>query len=1131
MADTGASAVFIAAPEGDAGKSTVALGVLRLLSAKVARVGVFRPITSTVGGGPDQILQMLLEHASADIDYADAIGVDYGQVHADPEAAIAEIVTRFHQVADQCDAVVILGSDYSDVTSPSELRFNARIAANLGAPVLLILRGLGRSPQHIAEVARLCQDELAVEHAELLALVVNRADPERLDEVTTALAAMGVPRWALPEEPLLNAPTVAELRAALGARLYSGDPQLLRREAMQVMVGGMTVENVLTHLTDAAVVIVPGDRCDVLLGLVNAHEVEGFPSLAGIVLNGGLLPDPTVARLLEAMHPRLPILATDLGTFDTASTAARTRGRMSPASTRKVDTALSLMEKHVDGAALTELISVAPPTVVTPQMFEYRLIEQARRDRRRIVLPEGDDDRILRAAGRVLQRSIADLTILGDEATVRGRAAELGVDISSARVINPATSSLREQFAQRYAQLRGDRGVTVERAREIMGDISYFATMMVSEGMADGMVSGAAHTTAHTIRPALRIIGTAPGFSTVSSVFLMCLPDRVLVYGDCAVVPEPTATQLADIAVSAAQTAVRFGIEPKVAMLSYSTGESGSGTGVEKVRAATALVRERAPKLPVAGPIQYDAAVEPAVALAKVPDSEVAGHATVFVFPDLNTGNNTYKAVQRSAGVVAIGPVLQGLRRPVNDLSRGALVADIVNTIAITAIQAGIGVAAPAPSQRNDLPAPTKPKARVTPTAKLMVAGRVLVLNSGSSSIKYKLLQPDSGVVAASGEVSRIGEPVSEDEPTLEHHCNGDLRVHHGPVADHHSGLQLAFDLLREGGALTEPLQAVGHRVVHGGPRFHRPTLLTDTIVAEIEELSELAPLHNPANVLGIRSARALLPDTPQVAVFDTAFFHALPAAARTYAIDAQLASRYAIRRYGFHGTSHEYVSGQVAQLLGRDPTTLNQIVLHLGNGASAAALRAGRPVDTSMGLTPLEGLVMGTRCGDLDPGVIGHLGRVAGYDVAHIDELLNRHSGLVGLTGVNDFRRVVELVDAGDAAARLAYDVYVHRLRRYVGAYVLQLGRVDAITFTAGVGEHSAVLRADALAGLERFGIRVDSAANTANSKAARVISPRDSDVTVLVVPTDEELAIARAAAALTAGELVNAAPGPDRR
>jgi len=321
-------------------------------------------------------------------------------------------------------------------------------------------------------------------------------------------------------------------------------------------------------------------------------------------------------------------------------------------------------------------------------MFEYQLMERARADRQRIVLPESEDDRILEAAAILLRRGVADLILLGEETKVRARASALGLDLDEATIVSPLETELVEKFAAAYAKARAHKGMTLERARDIVTDISYFGTMMVHLGLADGMVSGAVNTTAHTIRPALEFVKTKPGVSTVSSVFLMCLADRVLVYGDCAVIPEPTTEQLADIAMSSADTAQQFGIDPRVAMLSYSTGTSGSGAEVEKVRAATALVAQRAPHLQLEGPIQYDAAVDPEVARTKLPNSAVAGRATVFIFPDLNTGNNTYKAVQRSAHAIAIGPVLQGLRKPVNDLSRGALVSDIVNTVAITAVQA-----------------------------------------------------------------------------------------------------------------------------------------------------------------------------------------------------------------------------------------------------------------------------------------------------------------------------------------------------------------------------------------------------------------------------------------------------------
>ena len=683
-----ASSLYIAAPEGDTGKSAIALGILHRLAATVAKVGVFRPITRADGGDRDYILDLLLAHSTAGLPYERCIGVTYQELHADRDAAIDEIVERYHAMADECDAVVVVGSDYTDVASPAELGVNARIAVNLGAPVVLAIRAKDRTVEQVVHAVEVCLTELNAQHAHTGAVIANRCEPTQLTGITEALRRLAPKTYAVPDEPLLVAPTVADLQAAVDGTLLSGDTALMSREVMGVVVAGMTADHVLERLGEAAAVVTPGDRSDVVLAVASAHAAEGFPSLACIVLNGGFALHQSTGALVAGLRLRLPIIATTLGTFDTATAVGSARGQVTASSQRKVDTALQLIESHVDLEDLLAQLAIPIPKVTTPQMFTYQLRERARSDRKRIVLPEGDDDRILKSAGRVLQRGIADLTILGDESQIRARAAELGVNLDDAAVVDPRTSDLCDQFAEQYAQLRAKKGVTVEQAREIIHDVSYFGIMLLHNSHVDGMVSGASHTTAHTVRPAFEIIRTAPGISTVSSVFLMCLPDQVLAYGDCAIVPDPTVEQLADIAISGAQTAAQFGIEPRVAMLSYSTGESGTGADVDKVRAATGLVRSRAPQLLVEGPIQYDAAVEPSVAATKMRDSPVAGKATVLIFPDLNAGNNAYKAVQRSAGAIAIGPVLQGLNKPVNDLSRGALVEDIVNTVAITAIQA-----------------------------------------------------------------------------------------------------------------------------------------------------------------------------------------------------------------------------------------------------------------------------------------------------------------------------------------------------------------------------------------------------------------------------------------------------------
>jgi phosphate acetyltransferase len=558
-----------------------------------------------------------------------------------------------------------------------------------------------RTADELRQLAELALTELTEHHASLIAVIANRADTVALEgtirAIRLALLASGAepefgdeaaPVWAIPEDEHLVAPSMRSILEAVEGTLVSGDDELLSREALGVVVAAMSMVNVLPRLIEGSVVVVTGDRPEVLLAVLMANDSGTFPSLAGIVVNGGFgLPEP-VQRLVEGIRSSLPIVRTKLGSYDTAVRITQAHGRFAADSPLKYDRALALFERHVAGDALLARLNVSRATVVTPLMFEYSLLERARSSKKHIVLPEGDDDRILRAAAILLARDVARLTILGEPSEVRARAIALGIDISAADLLSPFDDVLRLRFAEEYARLRAHKGITLGQAFDTVSDPSYFGTMMVQLGLADGMVSGATHTTAHTIRPAFEIIKTRPGVSIVSSVFLMALADRVLVYGDCAVIPDPTADQLADIAISSAETAVQFGIEPRVAMLSYSTGDSGVGVGVDKVRAATAIVRERKPELAVDGPIQYDAAADAAVGAAKLPGSAVAGRATVFVFPDLNTGNNTYKAVQRSAGAVAIGPVLQGLRKPINDLSRGALVDDIVNTVAITAIQA-----------------------------------------------------------------------------------------------------------------------------------------------------------------------------------------------------------------------------------------------------------------------------------------------------------------------------------------------------------------------------------------------------------------------------------------------------------
>jgi len=673
--------VYVAEHGPGAGKSAVALGVAELLSRRVPRLGVFRPLVRA--GAPDPTLTLLRERYRVERPYGDLYGVlgtDAAELVAAGrrEELVGLVVERFRAVARECDAVVVVGSDVRaeqgrSGSVPRQLAFNARLATEFGGVVVVVV---GEPDE-----ARSAYHSLVDLGATVAAVVVNRAPPGAV------APTLPVPAYVIPEVPSVAAPTVGEVATALDATVLTGDAAALGRDVLDYVVGAAQVPALLEHLTDSCLLITPGDRADLLVATAAAH-VGGLASLAGIVLTLGIEPAPAAMRVFERLRPGLAVLQVKTGSYDTIAASTRIGHRLSVANPRKVQAALGAFESNVDGAELAKRLEVARSPRVTPMMFEYDLIDRARADRRHLVLPEGADDRVLRAADLVLRRGVADLTLLGDTDRLGRRARELGLSLDGARLVDPLTSELRERFAADYAKLRAHRGVTVDAARDAMGDVTYFGTMMVHSGLADGMVSGAAHTTAATLRPAFEIIRTVPEVSIASSVFFMLLADRVLVYGDCAVNPDPDAAQLADIALSSAGTAARFGLEPRVAMLSYSTGTSGAGADVTKVAEATAIVRQRRPDLPVEGPIQYDAAIDPAVAAAKLPGSAVAGHATVFVFPDLNTGNNTYKAVQRSAGAVAVGPVMQGLRRPVNDLSRGATVTDIVNTVAITAIQA-----------------------------------------------------------------------------------------------------------------------------------------------------------------------------------------------------------------------------------------------------------------------------------------------------------------------------------------------------------------------------------------------------------------------------------------------------------
>ncbi len=688
--------LYIAAMEPNSGKSLVVLGVVDLLSRRVENLGFFRPV---VHSGPNADSHIQLIHGRYNIRLPRE--QLYGVRHVEARQAVADgndshllkrILSRYREVQRQCDFVVCEGTDFAGLNTAFEYDFNAEVANHLGCPVLIVTNGHGRREAEVLESARSARHEFQELGCTIAATIVNRvneADAARVGEHLRDAWPFDDPAFVVPDNPILAKPTLGEIARELQAEcLYEGVDGL-SRVVQDYKVAAMHVPQFLEYLSEGTLVITPSDRADVLLASLMAVFSETFPHIAGVVLTGEQPPAPAVRKLIDGLHRLpIPIVRVAADTFATALRISAVPAVITPDNPRKIATALGMFESHVDVTRLEQRIEVVRSSRITPLMFEYELIERAKRQRRHIVLPEGNDERILRAAEILLQREVVDITILGAEPEVRERSASLGLDLSGARIIDPNQSPWHAEFAAELVELRRHKGLTEIQARDLVHDATYFGTMMVHKNFAQGMVSGATHTTADTIRPAFQIIRAREGISVVSSVFLMCLEDRVLVYGDCAVIPRPTAEQLADIAISSAQTAEMFDISPRVAMLSYSTGESGHGSDVDKVRTATQLVRSRMPDLVIDGPIQYDAAVDPTVAQKKLPDSIVAGRATVFVFPDLNTGNNTYKAVQRTAGAVAIGPVLQGLNKPVNDLSRGCSVTDVVNTVAITAIQA-----------------------------------------------------------------------------------------------------------------------------------------------------------------------------------------------------------------------------------------------------------------------------------------------------------------------------------------------------------------------------------------------------------------------------------------------------------
>ncbi len=690
--------LYIATLEPHSGKSLITLGLMRALLGKTVKVGYFRPIINDKKrSSRDNHIETVLKHFDLKLKYEDAFAYTRSEViqkqnDGKSGEVIDTIIRKYKKLEDKYDFVLVEGSDFSGEGSVFEFDENVTIAKNLGLPVIIVASGRGKTKEGLMGSLQMAYQTFTRKEVRVLAMVSNKIEFANLPVATGGMREFlpdDVAVFAIPLIDTLANPTLKEIVEELDGKILFGE-EFLDNQSGSFNVGAMQLRNYLNHLKNESLVITPGDRADIILGALQAHISSNYPRISGIILTGGLIPEDSIIKLIEGLSQIVPIISVEDGTFNVTNRVGAINSNIYADSTQKIETSVSTFEKYINIDPLIERFINFQPRGITPRMFQYSLVKRAQQQRKHIVLPEGTDERILTAASRLIAMDIVDLTLLGDAEEIKKLIMKLALpmDFEKLHIINPVTSEYFDDYVKTFYELRKHKNVNMDIARDLMSDVSYFGTMMIYKGHADGMVSGAAHTTQHTIRPALQFIKTKPGVSVVSSVFFMCLEDRVSVFGDCAINPNPTAEELAEICISSAESSKAFGIEPKIAMLSYSSGSSGKGEDVDRVREATEIVKKKRPDLKIEGPIQYDAAVDPQIGRSKLPGSEVAGQASLLIFPDLNTGNNTYKAVQRETGALAIGPMLQGLNKPVNDLSRGCTVDDVFNTVILTAIQA-----------------------------------------------------------------------------------------------------------------------------------------------------------------------------------------------------------------------------------------------------------------------------------------------------------------------------------------------------------------------------------------------------------------------------------------------------------
>ena len=693
--------IYLASTGPKSGKSIICLGLINTFRGMVTNVGYFKPIGQKYRANEIHDKESIMikeiydiEDELKHINPVSTTELNHYITNNDQDTFFHKVQESYEKVEKDKDIVIIDGTDYLGMKTAFEFDINTDIANNLNAGIILIEDGYGKSIDEISSDVLTARDSFDEQSSDFLGVIVNKIEPEKFSEVDQNLRKLFSKQkidylGTVPCDSILPKPRLYDIARSLDAEILFGKDHL-SNIAAETVIASMGFENALKYIHDGALIITGGDRNEILLGCITSLISPSYPNISGIVLTGGLTPNDNIVKLIETLSDLpLPIFSVKDNTIEAVNKINTLAVHVSSNDFQKIDIAKSLVHQHVDYEKINDKLKLEKVRKRTPEIFKYEILERACSEKKRIVLPEGEDDRTLKAAVWAVEREIADITLLGDKDLIMKKAASLGLKLGSGiDVINPEKSQKFDDYVNTYYELRKHKHYTMDNAQDRMQDTIYYGTMMIYKGEADGLVSGAVNTTQHTIRPAFEIIKTKPDINNASSIFLMCLKDRVLAYGDCAIIPIPTAEQLSDIAITSADTAKNFGIDPYIAMLSYSTGKSGKGPEVDKVREATEIARQKKPDLLIEGPIQYDAAIDPDVARIKLPDSKVAGKATVFIFPDLNTGNNTYKAVQRSSGAIAIGPIIQGLKKPVNDLSRGCVVEDIVYTIAITAIQA-----------------------------------------------------------------------------------------------------------------------------------------------------------------------------------------------------------------------------------------------------------------------------------------------------------------------------------------------------------------------------------------------------------------------------------------------------------